>query len=69
MNKWFIDIYLKSGRELRCLYHGREDNSTDVANKLFGGKVANEVIGLANSDGRRNTFVVVGEVAAYDIYV
>lgn len=69
MYKWNIDIILKnSGVILPCVYAGPEVCSSDVAVKLFTNKTANEVIGLSGNNENSNIFVLIGEVAAYDIY-
>jgi hypothetical protein len=68
MYKWMIDIYLKSGVKLEGIYNGPEDTPLDVMNKTFAGKPIMDVIGF---DGRTDTnhiYVLVGEIAAFDIY-
>lgn len=68
MYKWCVDIILKgSGLTLHCLYEGIENNSGDVFEKLFAGKCASDVIGLAGESGRSITLVIAGEIAAVDI--
>ena len=69
MYNWNIDIYLKSGAKLECTYPSDEDNTYDVATKLFVGKTAQEFIGLSRREGRGDVYLDVGEVAAFDIYL
>lgn len=69
MYNWNIDIWLKSGVKLECVYHGEEDTTTDVANKLFTGKPANEMVGINGRKHSHNVLILIGEVAAVDIYI
>lgn len=68
MYNWKIDIYLKSGVKLACTYYGPAGNTTDVANSLFAGKQPNDMVGLGSREHNHNVFVLVGELAAFDIY-
>lgn len=70
MYAWCITIILKcSGFVLKCEYEGPENNSMDVAMKIFSGKTANEVIGLRAYKAAKQVFVRADEIAAYDICV
>ena len=70
MYSWCITIILKySGFVLKCEYEGPENNSMDVAMKIFSDKQPNEVIGLRAYKAAKQVFVVAGEIAAYDICV
>ena len=66
MYEWKIDIILNSGKELTVYYEGDEDNSGDVAKKLFTGDM-NTLNGFSNKDRTKNIFVKIGEVAAVSI--
>jgi hypothetical protein len=69
MYKWKIDIYLKSGVKLECIYSGPEDTTLDVLNKTFAGKQITDVIGFEGRTDMNHIYVLVGEVAAFDIYM
>ena len=69
MYNWKIDIYLKSGVKLECVYSGVERNTLDVANKLFAGKGLTEFVGLERRGGNGTIYLMVGEAASYDIYM
>lgn len=69
MIEWKIDIYLKSGIKLACCYSSMENNTLDVSNKLFSGKQFTEFVGLDRPGGEGNIYFMVGEIAAFDIYV
>ena len=66
MNKWKIDIILKSGKELTVYYVGNENSSAEVANIVIGGN-ADTFNGFSNVDKSTNILVKVGEIAAMSI--
>lgn len=68
MYNWNVDIWLKSGVKLECNYPCNENNTLDVSNKIFSGKQFTDIVGLNRREDRGNTYVVVGEIAAFDIY-
>lgn len=67
MYKWQIDFILKSGMLIGGVYKGPENNSLDVAQKLLLGKNATDIVGLFGELDNHQTFIVVGEIAAFDI--
>lgn len=68
MNKWRIDINLKNGNDIAGHYEGVEDNSMDVANKLFFGKRSTDLISLESATVRaQHIFVTAGEIAVFSI--
>lgn len=68
MYNWCIDVMLKTGTTLKCEYDGPESHSVDVAKKLFHGKQPQDWVGLLSHKGTHNTIIVVGEIAAVDLY-
>lgn len=68
MYRWVIDILLKSGAFLTCDYDGPEKCSAEVVTKLFGRKQPNDWIPLHSHTKDHITYVVIGEIAAIDIY-
>lgn len=68
MYKWNIDIRLKSGMIVNCEYDGPESNSDDVILKLFQGKQPYEWVPLYTHKQTGCRYIVVGEIAAVDIY-
>lgn len=67
MYRWNIDITLKSGKQISVVYEGKEQNSGDVANKVMAGGF-NSMNGFYDSTRTHNILVLVGEIAALDIY-
>ena len=69
MRTWNIDIYLKSGVKLECIYTGMETTPQEVLTKTFSGKLLTDLVGFAGRDRTSEIYVLAGEVAAFDIYV
>lgn len=67
MYRWNIDITLKSGKQISVVYEGKEQNSGDVANKVMAGGF-NSMNGFNDHTRTHNILVLVGEIAALDIY-
>ena len=69
MYKWNIDITLMgSGSIVHCWYEGSEMDSARVITKLFHGKKDEDWVGLAGDESRHQVFVVVGQIAAIEVY-
>ena len=68
MNEWLINFQLKNSPvDIRAVYVGPEDNSTDVFNKLFEKTSPKNFIGLQGLDGKSNIIVCTSEIAAMRI--
>lgn len=67
MYRWNVEITLKSGKQISVMYEGREKNSGDVANKVMAGGTLS-MNGFYDSTRTHNILVLVGEIAALDIY-
>lgn len=67
-NTWKIEIILKSGKEVTVYYHGNEDNSNDVANKVLVGS-EHEMHGFGNENNTKNIFIKIGEIASAAISI
>lgn len=67
MYRWNVDIILKSGKQISVIYEGKEVNSGDVANKVMAGGTLS-MYGFYDHTKTHNILVLVGEIAALDIY-
>ena len=68
MYRWLINFQLKNSPvDIRAVYVGPEDNSTDVFNKIFHDATPNKLVGLQGLDGKSAIFVRYGDIAAMRI--
>lgn len=68
MHKWKIIIVLKSGKEIVACYQGDEDNSTQVAEKIFVCQ-KDDIIGFGNGIGTENIFILRSEIASMTVAI
>ena len=68
MNKWKVEIILKSGKELTAYCTTEHDNSTKVAEMLIAGN-QNETIGLNDKEKTKHIVIKKDEIAAIAISI
>ena len=67
MYKWRIVYHLTNGKELNAMYVGTEDNSKDVAAKLYNKKSNSDIVATYGKDENHSLLVRMSDVAAIDI--
>ena len=69
MNKWKIDVSLKSGQNISGLYTGPEENSFDVGKLLLEEDPSITVFTILSLDEMAQLFIMRNEVAAMGISI
>lgn len=69
MNKWSIEVRMKSSRTtLHCCYKGPENDSTDVLNTILPMDNPVQFIVLLDILEKRQLVIQVNEIAFMEIY-
>lgn len=69
MNKWRIDIILKSGEKISGRYDGPETESSSVARLLINGTDLNSFFGISDITKTHNLIIRAGDVSVMDISI